>query len=700
MKKIVLLFIVFLLVQLVGVSQNNDDTPIPNTITTINYQGIVRDDNGVALSNQPVTIQFDFIDYSAGGTSLYKEEHTVQTNDYGLVSLPIGGGTQLSGYSNIEVRTLWEQADRIEVSADFNDGSGLHVIDNVHLKAVPYAFRSKYEGQTLDSVTVGTKHFIVISDANGQPLDSVALPSSSGGDTDPTNELQQLHGSISSTDTTLNLFIDDASSSNPYNGNQLHLNLRPFLSDDQDLSSSSTGSNVTVNITNGQSTTFSVNDADASTLNEIQDLTLNGSVLNLTQSNGSGVDLSTIITEHPWYQGSSYNYLPGTGNIYFDTIFRGGMVGIGKPFPSSSPIQSLLHIRKNGGVNPPLNFILGNVNQPTKEWVFDVDDLSQLSIKKEGANYPTLFFDNNYEAKVGIGTSSPVAKLDIKTNNNTVDGLYVGNDANTPYLVVENDGTVGIGTSTTNSKLTVRGVSNQDVLFVGQGTNPYLKVIDGGNVGIGLGSPGAKLHVLDNSTNNAVNIKQNNMAGHGLQIDVMTNNSSQNLLYARSSVPNSDFIIKSDGRIGVGMNNPNTNSKLDVNGTIRIESNIDTNGTDYSNTNELNRSTTGDADLLPLAYGKIKNYPITSYPNPVIDGATSNVTSVVYNSSTSVYSISLNQIDFNTTYGYVVFISVEKTLTAPIIPVYSSSGQNLRVTLYDLAGSKVRGNFSFIIYKK
>ncbi len=620
MKKLVLLFIVFLLGQVVAYSQSNDDKPIPNTIKHINYQGIVRDDNGVALSNQPVTIQFDFIDYSAGGTSLYKEEHSVQTNDYGLVSLPIGGGTQLSGSLNIEVRALWEQADRIEVSADFNDGSGLHVIDNVYLKAVPYAFRSKYEGQTLDSVTVGGTHFIVISDANGQPLDSVALPSSSGGvtfpnggsdgqvltivnggyawgsnddaDADATNELQTLSGSITQVDSMLHLSIVDV---NGNQQNQLDLNLRPFLSDDQEITNFNLNGNNELSIT-------------------------------IEDGNTQIVDLSVLRKDYDWFKVNTQN---GNPSSITDDIWTRG--------------------------------------------------------------------------KVGIGTSLPVAKLDIKTNNSAVDPLYVGHDANTPLLVVKSDSTVGIGTPNTNSTLTVKaGAPSQDVLFVGRGGNAYLKVNNVGKVGIGLGSPGAKLHVLDYSANNAVNIKQNHSGGHGLQIDVKSTSGSQNLFLAESIDGSGNvnqgsvFIIKSDGRVGIGTNNPNTNSKLDVNGTIRIESTISSN----SNTNELNRSTTGDADLLPLAYGRIKNYPITSYPNPVIDGATSNVASVVYSSSTSGYSISLNQIDFNTTYGYVVLISVEKTSSTPIIPVYSSIGNNLKVTLYDLAGNKVRGNFSFIIYKK
>ena len=56
----------------------------------------------------------------------------------------------------------------------------------------------------------------------------------------------------------------------------------------QDLSSTKAGNNVTVNISGGDGTTFSVADADSSATNEIQDLSLSGNTLSLSD------DLTTV----------------------------------------------------------------------------------------------------------------------------------------------------------------------------------------------------------------------------------------------------------------------------------------------------------------------------------------------------------------------------------------------------------------------
>ncbi|MDZ4846128.1 MAG: hypothetical protein SH857_11325, partial [Chitinophagales bacterium] len=55
----------------------------------------------------------------------------------------------------------------------------------------------------------------------------------------------------------------------------------------QNLSSSVVGANVTVNISGGTGTSFSVNDADSDTANEIQALSLSGNTLSLSNGGGS-----------------------------------------------------------------------------------------------------------------------------------------------------------------------------------------------------------------------------------------------------------------------------------------------------------------------------------------------------------------------------------------------------------------------------
>ena len=95
MKKILLL-IHFLIIPFLSIAQS------PNGF---NYQAIVRDANGDAKVNQNVNFTFTIHTGTASGTIVYTEEHAVQTNDKGLITLNIGKGTTNDDLSSIDWST-------------------------------------------------------------------------------------------------------------------------------------------------------------------------------------------------------------------------------------------------------------------------------------------------------------------------------------------------------------------------------------------------------------------------------------------------------------------------------------------------------------------------------------------------------------------------------------------------------------------
>ena len=95
MKKILLL-IQFLIIPFLSIAQS------PNGF---NYQAIVRDANGDAKVNQNVNFTFTIHTGTASGTIVYTEEHDVQTNDKGLITLNIGKGTTNDTLSSIDWST-------------------------------------------------------------------------------------------------------------------------------------------------------------------------------------------------------------------------------------------------------------------------------------------------------------------------------------------------------------------------------------------------------------------------------------------------------------------------------------------------------------------------------------------------------------------------------------------------------------------
>ncbi len=103
-------------------------------------------------------------------------------------------------------------------------------------------------------------------------------------DADPTNEIQALN-------------YDQNSGVLSLSGSGATVNLSSLTgTDEQDLSANQVGSSVTIDITNGNSATFGIDDADADPVNELQDVSLNGNTLGLSNS-AATIDLTPYLDD-------------------------------------------------------------------------------------------------------------------------------------------------------------------------------------------------------------------------------------------------------------------------------------------------------------------------------------------------------------------------------------------------------------------
>jgi hypothetical protein len=151
------------------------------------------------------------------------------------------------------------------------------------------------------------------------------------GDGNSTNEIQNISIAGNAVGISGGGTGFDLSSNNPTTGDMLYFNGVSWIAqpvpadnDNQDLSSSVSGSDVTINITGGNSASFNIDDADSDSTNEIQTLTFASP--NLTLSNGGGtVDLSGL---------SSATYWSQTGNNIYPTTLANN-VGIGFASPTA-----------------------------------------------------------------------------------------------------------------------------------------------------------------------------------------------------------------------------------------------------------------------------------------------------------------------------------------------------------------------------
>jgi hypothetical protein len=99
------------------------------------YQAVCRDNLGNIIAGQAVSLRLTIHDVLPGGLVLYKETHTATTNNFGLVTLAVGGGTVDTGnFAAIP----WGTGDKY-LEVELNTGSGFNSVGTSQLLSVPYA---------------------------------------------------------------------------------------------------------------------------------------------------------------------------------------------------------------------------------------------------------------------------------------------------------------------------------------------------------------------------------------------------------------------------------------------------------------------------------------------------------------------------------------------------------------------------------
>lgn len=108
---------------------------------TINWSGIINDENGEPMENAEVTLKFSILENGTDNL-IYGETHTVQTNSAGFVSAEIGNGIPNQGiFSSID----W--SEKYDLKSELDAGSGNIVLGTSEMKSVPYANSSLTSGE-------------------------------------------------------------------------------------------------------------------------------------------------------------------------------------------------------------------------------------------------------------------------------------------------------------------------------------------------------------------------------------------------------------------------------------------------------------------------------------------------------------------------------------------------------------------------
>jgi hypothetical protein len=187
---------------------------------------------------------------------------------------------------------------------------------------------------------------------------------------------------------------------------------------------------------------------------------------------------------------------------------------------------------------------------------------TNLAFQVRTNNASTNAFQVLDNGNVGIGTTSPVTLLDVRGEvsvaYNATYGLRFYNDARNNWSYIGNS---------------ISGSSAANLRF-GDSTGEVVR-ITGGNVGIGTTSPSYTLNVSKNVAGDYVAEINNTNTTNGYGLRVKGANGTSSYILSANDGTNEVFIVRGDGRVGIGTTSPS--EKLHTIGNVKIEQTSNTN---------------------------------------------------------------------------------------------------------------------------
>ena len=122
----------------------------------MNYVALVKDADGVPVSNSAVDVRISIVDYADESTVYYSESHNTSTTADGIVRLIIGEGSIISG----DFQTIdWSKKLAIIDAYDL-DGSGYTLGGKELIRKVPVAYYALNAGGIDSTATISATAFI------------------------------------------------------------------------------------------------------------------------------------------------------------------------------------------------------------------------------------------------------------------------------------------------------------------------------------------------------------------------------------------------------------------------------------------------------------------------------------------------------------------------------------------------------------
>jgi hypothetical protein len=450
------------------------------------YQTVVRNSSNQIIPNQAVGLKISILQGSATGTPVYIETHSTTTNILGIANLEIGNGTLVSG--NFLTISWGTNSYFVKIELDPAGGTAYQLMGTSQLVSVPYALHAK---------TAETVSFTEMDPVYGA---SPASGITSGNITNWNNAFGwgnhatagyapavHIHSAADITSGTLPVARGGTGAATFSSGNVLIGN----------------GTGAVTTLSRSGIDTRASFPPDAHT-HPAADIT--SGVLNIARIPTGTTGSTVALGDHTHAQYLTAETDPtwsGAANTT-SAIGRTGNVGIGTTSPSAQ-LHTTGSVRFQGAGIPGAGKVLTSDVNGNAIWL---DPLSSLTGSGETnklafwngttslSSNSNLHWDNSNN-RLGIGTNSPVAELNVQRNNTSTNSQV--------WLKQLGTGDATLGFSIGSTQDWAMGIDQSDgnkfkiSPHYDASTNPVLTLQTDGRIGQGTTSPTAAFHILKSS---------------------------------------------------------------------------------------------------------------------------------------------------------------------------------------------------------
>ncbi|MCD6446659.1 MAG: hypothetical protein J7L40_00680, partial [Candidatus Marinimicrobia bacterium] len=409
------------------------------TPESFKYQAVIRDASGNVITNQTVGLQIEILQGSETGTSVYSETWNVLTNTFGLINLNIGEGNVQSGiFSSID----WgNDSYFVKISIDITGGASYTEMGTSQLLSVPYALHAKTAGAASDIWNINGNNIYYnagnVGIATSSPvteLDVNGTVSANGGNSNDWNTAYNWGNHADAGYLTSYTETDPIFTASPANGisntNITNWNtaygwgnhadagyLTSFTETDPIFTASPANSISNTNITNWNT---AYGWGDHATAGYLTSFTETDPIFTASPANSiSNTNITNWNTAYGWGNHADAGYLSSDlwSQNGSDIYYNGGFVGIGTDTPFVDldifhTHSAAMYLRNEQSQLKIVSYETGNyIESGLDNTVGSAADLGFTSM--HGGDFWMMIKDNG---NVGIGTTTPESKLDIQSS--------------------------------------------------------------------------------------------------------------------------------------------------------------------------------------------------------------------------------------------------------------------------------------------